>query len=732
MPLRNYGVLAARVVDQRREEVDDSPFYHLHLVDAEGIAYRASVNVQSLQAPSELLYVVIDDFRGPVLDRLPAAGSGWRGLASQPDAEGLDFIRGNLFDPSAMRAVPPDLPPGENDLADLLDHFVLRAINDSAAAVYVFGEHWGPEPDRPDRVFGFVPGNGIHDIHMNQGSTSRFRRDDGVWQDGGVLIHLPSESRWIAVFVAFQSQAWHTDDTTGHMIDAPPPRPADQVEWVFDTPAQEDRLRRRPLATALARRLSRSRQDEPDLSFLLHIDGAWGTGKSTLVNLLRTELPREWLPVDFNAWRQTNVGPAWWALLVALRQGITDKTPTLRGRLRLRLAESWMRLRREQLALAVLLLLLIACAALLLLGRELATVTTTVTAVVTAVGALWAAARFVGRFLQWDSARGARLFEQSNANPMRDIAEHFAWLVAKAPGPVIFFIDDLDRCSESYVVELLDAVQTLVRDTPSTTAHSRSFGRDHRGSVFFVVAADGSWIRKSYEVAYEKFADSVAEPGRPLGHLFLDKLFQLRVSVPLIDAQRKQYYLARLLRLRSPTDAEAVRQEIKRTRDLLTNTTTDDGILRIMDSADPAVYDQVADLAVIRLTDALVERATEHRLQRFESLLAPNPRSMKRFVNAYSMLRAVRILEGSTVPFDPLALWTIIETRWPGLADHLRAHPEAILSLNGMSSDRDIVPVTLRALLEDPDVRRVTTFELGGPLTPELIRACCGESLPAV
>lgn len=59
---------------------------------------------------------------------------------------------------------------------------------------------------------------------MNQGNSRAFRRDDGVWQDGG-LLHLPGEARWVAIFLAFQSQAWHTDDTTGHAIADGPPRP---------------------------------------------------------------------------------------------------------------------------------------------------------------------------------------------------------------------------------------------------------------------------------------------------------------------------------------------------------------------------------------------------------------------------------------------------------------------------------------------------------------------------
>jgi hypothetical protein len=124
-----------------------------------------------------------------------------------------------------MRPLPPESPGQDNDLADKLDHYIQRAIGDPGAGVYVFGERWGPEPSTRDKVFGFLPGNGVHDVHMNQGNSGGFRKDDGVWQDGGLLIHLPAEQRWIAIFLAFQSQAWHTDDTTGHAIDEAPPRP---------------------------------------------------------------------------------------------------------------------------------------------------------------------------------------------------------------------------------------------------------------------------------------------------------------------------------------------------------------------------------------------------------------------------------------------------------------------------------------------------------------------------
>ncbi|GLW06704.1 hypothetical protein Misp01_18340 [Microtetraspora sp. NBRC 13810] len=232
MPLRSYGVLAGRAIDRRREGAANTPHYQIHLVDDAGTAYRAAVNVLSQQAPSELLYLADDDFRHPVLDQLPAAGSGWTALTSAAGSGALDFVRGNLFDPAAMRPLPPDLPGDDNDLADLLDHYVRRAVNDESAAVYVFGERWGPEAATRDKVFGFLPGNGVHDVHMNQGNSGRFQADDGVWQDGALLIHLPDQARWIGVFLAFQSQSWRTDDVTGHALDGAPPRPGGGEEPV--------------------------------------------------------------------------------------------------------------------------------------------------------------------------------------------------------------------------------------------------------------------------------------------------------------------------------------------------------------------------------------------------------------------------------------------------------------------------------------------------------------------
>ena len=154
-------------------------------------ALRIAVNVRSSQKPPDLLYLIKEDFEHPILARLSSLTEGFTLLPPQPAGMALDFIRGNLFDHSDMRLLPSNLPGPDNDLSDRIEHYVKRAIDESAAVVYAFGQRWGPEPGVADKVFDFEPGNGIHDIHMNQGNNAAYRQDDGVWQDGGLCCTFP-------------------------------------------------------------------------------------------------------------------------------------------------------------------------------------------------------------------------------------------------------------------------------------------------------------------------------------------------------------------------------------------------------------------------------------------------------------------------------------------------------------------------------------------------------------
>jgi uncharacterized protein YukJ len=211
MPIRNYGLLRCKAIGSRREDATDTPHFQVHVI-AGSTHFRLAVNVRSQSNPPDLLFLVDEDFRHPVTAELLNFRPRFNSLSSKPGGAALDFIRANLFDRRQMAALP------DHDLSDRIEHFIDRAIQEPGAELFAFGQHWGPE-NKADQVFHFKPGNGVHDIHMNQGNDARFAGDDGVWQDGSLIVHYTEpKEQWVAFFMAFQSQAWHTDDKTGHAL----------------------------------------------------------------------------------------------------------------------------------------------------------------------------------------------------------------------------------------------------------------------------------------------------------------------------------------------------------------------------------------------------------------------------------------------------------------------------------------------------------------------------------
>jgi uncharacterized protein YukJ len=217
MPLqKGYACLKGRPIGNRIA-TSRKPHYQVH-ISANGVHYRIAINVQSNDG-SEVQYLVRSRFLHPLTDALSPLAQGRIAVASQPGGIALDFIRGNLGQPWEFVPLPMSTAGPDNDLNEKLDSYVQRAMSDEAAMVYAFGEPWGPEEDKADDYFGFLPGDGIHDIHMNQGNPpGRFARDNGPWQDGGLIFEFPNETQWVAVFLKFQSQAWHSDDHAGDPI----------------------------------------------------------------------------------------------------------------------------------------------------------------------------------------------------------------------------------------------------------------------------------------------------------------------------------------------------------------------------------------------------------------------------------------------------------------------------------------------------------------------------------
>ena len=217
--IRRYSVFSGKVIDRRSESRGTSPHYYI-LLEGNGQRFRVAVNTRSgttHSRKSDLLYFADDDFRHDVTRRLAAIDEGEHYVESRPGGLALDYQRGGMFDRRHMRRIPTSRPGPGNDLVDELDLYVERLLTDSTSRLHAYGTRWGPESDTADQVFGFTPGNGIHDVHMNQGNRDEHWHDNGIWSDGGLIFQWrePNPDRWSAIFLAFQAQSWHTDNR-GH------------------------------------------------------------------------------------------------------------------------------------------------------------------------------------------------------------------------------------------------------------------------------------------------------------------------------------------------------------------------------------------------------------------------------------------------------------------------------------------------------------------------------------
>jgi uncharacterized protein YukJ len=226
MPIEHYGVLKGKAFEGLRATAQ-SEHYQI-LINRGHSPHRIAINTKSSEAPSQVLYYASNDFHHEITDALQLGNlqDGFTPLESKPGGLALDFIRRNLFDRTEMIALPSREPGDNDDLNDRLDFFVQQAIRDTSAVVYAFGQHW-QDNSGSDRYFPEIsPSFGIHDIHLNQGNPAgKYFNDNGTWQDGGLLFHFVSRNRWAAVFTAFQSQSFHTDDKTGNPISTPQPVP---------------------------------------------------------------------------------------------------------------------------------------------------------------------------------------------------------------------------------------------------------------------------------------------------------------------------------------------------------------------------------------------------------------------------------------------------------------------------------------------------------------------------
>jgi hypothetical protein len=316
--------------------------------------------------------------------------------------------------------------------------------------------------------------------------------------------------------------------------------------------------------------------------------------------------------------------------------------------------------------------------------------------IITFAGVIWTAAQYISKTLLPGSASSAENFLKFGKDPLETVRKHYKRLLKRIRRPVIIFIDDLDRCNQEYVVGLFETLNNLFSD-----AHA-----------FYVIAADREWLYACFESVYEDFTESLQEPGRRLGYLFLQKSFQLSIKVPMMTEEVVKVYIEAMSQLGKEELASSIESLQKQATEEFRDAASEEQIIQKLDMVPKnTLEEQVYRSAAVRQTaEKKIEEETEVYLRDFASLLEPNPRAIKRLVNAYGIYRALAILSGLNT-FDPagkeqFVLWIILSLRWPMLAEYLEEHP-AMVAAFIKSKAKTNVPESLQPLIEDSHLLRV-------------------------
>ncbi|HEX9107733.1 MAG TPA: P-loop NTPase fold protein [Longimicrobiales bacterium] len=304
-----------------------------------------------------------------------------------------------------------------------------------------------------------------------------------------------------------------------------------------DQPSSVDLLNFGEFATALSEVILNPHTRTP---FIIGVFGRWGTGKTTLLQMLERELRQRGATTAwFTAWLYNQESEIWAAFLQSLTARIAAELPLAE---KLRFAASLYRrgLRGERLMLqggrlAVRAALVLAPA---LAGALLATSAASHTlslllqsggAAASALLALWYLLRPAAQALRREGFLDFSLYSsldfEEHIGFLDRFREQFQRMVAALPGSrarVVVFVDDLDRCGPEKALQLLDAIKVFL-DVP--------------GCVF-VLAMDLAVMQQALAAKY---------PDNPVAQKeYLSKIVQLPFQLPPLTERDLEGYVRAL------------------------------------------------------------------------------------------------------------------------------------------------------------------------------------------
>ena len=195
--MEKYVMFRGKVID-KWYDFDKRAHYHIVAMDDEGKRFDLAVNIGSIyekmnEIVSSNLKVYYDESyscrKGIVRKMLLQKN----GITECHKGLYLDYIRMKLF-PHEKMIQMKGFDVTSIYLTGIIEKNVVQAMNNDDYEVIAFGRL-------------YANGKGLHDIHMNQGSVDKFRKNDVSYSDGGLFFRNRRDNKITAVFIAFITQS---------------------------------------------------------------------------------------------------------------------------------------------------------------------------------------------------------------------------------------------------------------------------------------------------------------------------------------------------------------------------------------------------------------------------------------------------------------------------------------------------------------------------------------------
>jgi hypothetical protein len=240
---------------------------------------------------------------------------------------------------------------------------------------------------------------------------------------------------------------------------------------------------------------------------------------------------------------------------------------------------------------------------------------------------------------------------------------------------VVIYIDDLDRCSEEKIMEILQAINLILG-----------------GSEFFVfLGMDTEMIYRAIRVHYRKNQKDEPLPD-DFPENYLRKIIQLSFHLPAMPSEKRFAFVSTLFSAGARRDLE---------QRLAAESKPD--AQQKPEAADAADGAWPFDLALVQkpvhqLMEEVEDTAEELAAFRdYQAFLEDNPREMKRLVNVHRLVKILLQRPDSSWPAHrqrKLVKWVIFCSNWSDLIDDVFAQarntPEAANCLDKLLEKLDV------------------------------------------